>query len=185
LKTQIDTIRRTQNLDPLFEQKFSRVTADLKRYRIKQLRNVGESNLELLTEYLNSKIREGNLKPATRASTIDRLFRLSLHHRQKSFRQMTTEDVYSYIDTIRRTESDDPLHKWIGSYNLSVTKIISFFKWLYEPDAHSTKRHVPSFLSNLKCLKRKEKTTLSPKDLWTHEEDLLFLKYCPDKRLRL
>ena len=91
---------------------------------------------------------------------------------------MTTEDIFSYLDSLRRTESIDPMHRWTGTYNLSLVKIIAFFKWLYEPDTHSQNRVIPSFLTNLRCLKRKEKTTCCAKDLWTQEEDLLFLKYC-------
>jgi integrase len=130
-------------------------------------------------------MREGHLKPSSRANTIDRLSRLSICHNNKSFREMTTEDIYSYLDTIRKTESLDPLHKWIGTYNLSVIKIIAFFKWLYQPEFHSQERQVPQFLTNLRCLKRKERTTCCAKELWTQEEDQLFLKYCPDKRLKL
>jgi integrase len=169
----------------IHDKKFYQVTSDLKRYRISQLKGLGEINSSLVTEHLYSRMREGNLKPATRASTIDRLCRLSLFHKNKSFSEMTTEDIFSYLDTLRRTEAEDPMHKWIGTYNLSTVKITSFFKWLYEPDIHSKNRDIPSFLSNLKCMKRKEKTTCCAKDLWTHQEDHLFLKYCPDKRLRL
>ena len=144
-----------------------------------------EPNSKLVIDYLNSRMREGHLKPASRANTIDRLSRLSDFHKNKSFGEMTTEEIFSYLDSIRRAETEDPLHRWIGTYNLSIVKIISFFKWLYEPDTHSSNRKTPEFLTNIKCLKRKEKTTCCAKDLWTQEEDSLFLKYCPDKRLRL
>jgi integrase len=175
----------TTTLEMVFDKKFHQVTADLKNFRITQLNKMGETNLTLVTEFLYSKMREGNLKPASRETTIDRLSRLSVFHKNKSFREMTTDDIFSYLDTVRRNENDDPLHKWIGTYNISVIQIISFLKWLYEPDTHSKDRHTPTFLNTVKCLKRKEKTTCCARDLWTHEEDLLFLKYCPDKRLRL
>jgi len=171
--------------DPIFDKKLHQVSADLKQYRINQLNKMEQTNSTLLVDYLYSRMREGNLKPSSRANTIDRLSRLSIFHKNKSFREMTTEDIFPYLDTVRRTESDDPMHRWIGTYNLSVIKLIAFFKWLYEPDTHSTNRQVPIFLNSVKCLKRKEKTTCCAKDLWTYEEDLLFLKYCPDKRLRL
>ena len=129
------------------ESRFHLVTPDLKRYRIRQLNSM-EDNAKLVIEYLNSRIREGNLKPATRANTIDRLSRLSIFHKNKSFREMTTEDIFSYLDSLRRPESIDPMHKWIGTYNLSLVKIIPFFKWLYEPDTHSSNRKTPEFLAN-------------------------------------
>jgi hypothetical protein len=74
-------------------------------------------------------MREGNLKPASRANTIDRISRLSLFNKNKSFREMTTEDILSYLDTLRRTERDDPMHRWISTYNLSVVKIIHFISF--------------------------------------------------------
>ena len=37
---------------------------------------------------------------------------------------------------------------------------------------------------NIASFKRKEQSTYKPTDLWTEEDDLLFLKYCPNKRDR-
>lgn len=39
-------------------------------------------------------------------------------------------------------------------------------------------------LENIPGLKRKEKSIYKPSDLWTSQDDLLFLKYCPSKRDR-
>ena len=33
-------------------------------------------------------------------------------------------------------------------------------------------------------LKRKEQSIYKPDDLWTPEDDQIFLKYCPDKRIQ-
>jgi hypothetical protein len=71
--------------DPLFDKKFYQVTADLKQYRINQLKNMEQPNSALVTEYLYSKMREENLKPASRANTIDRLSRLSVFHKNPSY----------------------------------------------------------------------------------------------------
>jgi hypothetical protein len=38
---------------------------------------------------------------------------------------------------------------------------------------------------NISKLKRKETSTYKPSDLWTQQDDLLFLKYCPTKQERL
>jgi integrase len=37
-------------------------------------------------------------------------------------------------------------------------------------------------VENIAQLKRKEKSIYKPSDLWTQQDDLLFLKYCPSKR---
>ena len=43
-------------------------------------------------------------------------------HNNKPFNEITQEDIFSYLDTIRKTENEDPLHRWIGTYNISVIK---------------------------------------------------------------
>ena len=57
-----------------------------------------------------------------------------------------------------------------------------FFKWLYYPDIEPDKRSKPVVIENIPKLKRKEKSIYKPSDLWTQQDDLLFLKYCPIKR---
>ena len=187
MKTAVNRATADQQLsivqDHLYDKKLFQVTADLKHYRVSQLKRMDKNSFPVV-EFLYAKMREGNLKPASRASTIDRLCQISLFHNNKPFNEITQEDIFSYLDTIRKTENEDPLHKWVGTYNISIIKIISFFRWLYQPSLHSNDRSTPEFLNNLRCIKRKEKTTVSGKDLWTTEEDALFLKYCPDKRLR-
>ena len=61
--------------DPIFDKKLHQVSADLKQYRINQLNKMEQTNSTLLVDYLYSRMREGNLKPASRATTIDRLSR--------------------------------------------------------------------------------------------------------------
>jgi integrase len=74
------------------------------------------------------------------------------------------------------------MHKWIGTYNLFRIYLLRFFKWLYYQDIEPDKRPKPSVVENLARLKRKEKSIYKPSDLWTQQDDLLFLKYCPSKR---
>jgi hypothetical protein len=49
-----------------------------------------------------------------------------------------------------------------------------------EPD----ERPKPPVVENIQQLKRKEKSIYKPTDMWTSEDDLLFLKYCPSKRMK-
>jgi integrase len=64
--------------------------------------------------------------------------------------------------------------------------ISKFFRWLYnysnEPD--STKWITPSCIQGIKQLPRKEKSPYKHFDMWTNEEHVVFLKYCPEKRDR-
>jgi len=53
--------------------------------------------------------------------------------KKKQFADMmeSKDDVLLYLDSCRKSENDDPLHKWIGSYNTKRIVLIRFFKWLY------------------------------------------------------
>src|SRR5919199_703677 len=102
----------------------------------------------------------------------------------KSFKEITRKDLLSFLDSYRKAENVDPLHKWIGTYNLFRMQLMRFFKWLYYPDVEQKKRLKPSVIENIPQLKRKEKSIYKPTDLWTPEDDALFLKYCPNPRER-
>ncbi|HET7149164.1 MAG TPA: site-specific integrase [Candidatus Nitrosopolaris sp.] len=102
----------------------------------------------------------------------------------KLFKEVTREDILLFLNSFRKIESVDPLHKWVGTYNTYRVKLMRFFKWLYSPDIEQKKRPTPSIIQNVPQLKRKEKSIYKPTDLWTPEDDSLFLKYCPNARDR-
>jgi integrase len=60
--------------------------------------------------------------------------------------------------------------------------LFRFVKWLYAPNVEYKKRTAPPILENIPHLKRKEISNYKPSDLWTQEDDLLFLKFCPSLR---
>jgi hypothetical protein len=62
--------------------------------------------------------------------------------------------------------------------------IKKFFKWVYTPALELKQRPKPQIIQNIPSLKRKEISIYKPSDLWTLEDDLLFLKWCPNKRDR-
>jgi integrase len=111
---------------------------------------------------------------------------------QKRFIDMTRDDVLSYLDNCCKPENEDPLHKWIGSYNSKLVVLPRFFKWLHYPNVEDPKRRnqLPALESKSDCimgikrLKRKEISCYKPSDLWTQEDDLLFLTWVTNKRDR-
>jgi integrase len=94
----------------------------------------------------------------------------------KPVKQLGREDVLAFLDSFRKPESSDPLHKWIGTYNLYRVHLLRFFKWLHSPDIEQSKR--PKFIENI------PQPIYKPTDLWTAQDDLLFLKYSPSKRMK-
>lgn len=111
---------------------------------------------------------------------------------EKQFKDMTKEDIIFYLDNNRKSESEDPLHRWIGSYNIKLVTIIRFFKWLYYPNIDTSKKRSelsalerkPECIMGIRQIKRKEISCYKPSDLWSQEDDLLFLKWATNKRDR-
>jgi hypothetical protein len=59
----------------------------------------------------------------------------------------------------------------IGTYNLRLTIINKFFKWLYNPDEPISKnRKTPACMIGLKKLPRKIQSRYNPSDIWDPKE---------------
>jgi integrase len=148
----------------------------------------GRENAMTICDYISSLKSEINPSDHYRRDTIMLLCNLSTFFNKnanaKSFKEITRQDLFSFLDSYRKPESADPLHKWIGTYNTYRMQLMRFFKWLYYPDIEQKKRLKPSVIENIPQLKRKEKSIYKPTDLWTAEDDALFLKYCPNPRDR-
>ena len=113
---------------------------------------------------------------------ISVLKKLSLLAGHKPFNEMSRQDVLICLNSLKETEEADPSHKWISSYNLHLTVIIRFFKWIYYPELSKNRRKKPAVLENIEYFKRKEESSYKPTDLWTVEDDELFYKYCQNER---
>src|SRR5215204_4119624 len=128
---------------------------------------------------------EINLSDNYRKLNIYALYRISrFFNNRKSYKELVREDLLQFLDSFRKTEASDSLHKWIGTYNIYRVLFIRFFKWLYYPNIEQKKRPKSSVIENIALLKRREQSIYKPSDLWTIEDDLLFLKYCPSARER-
>ena len=151
--------------------------------QILKLRN--QDNALTIAKYLLSMKHEINPSDNYRKSTIKTLASLSnFYDKNKPFSQITRDDLLSFLSSFRKSEPIDPLHQWIGTYNHYIIIISRFFKWLYYPNIPPNERQKPELIENLKQLKRKEKSIYKPTDLWTQEDDQLFLKYCNSTRER-
>lgn len=134
---------------------------------------------------------EVNISDNYRGTVIKTLCLLSSYHNHADFRKLTRDDLLAFLDSRRKGESDDPKHSWIGTYNLYRAIILRFFKWLHYPNVNQDERPKPPCVENIRHLKRKEISIkrkeisiYNPADLWTADDDILFLKYCPSKRDR-
>jgi integrase/recombinase XerD len=160
---------------------------------LKDRKRLSKENALVVAEYILSMKREVNPRLSYIRSTIQFLSELSrVVGLEKPFKNMTRdEDIIRYLDTYRKPENEDPLHKWIGSYNTKRITLMRFFKWLYYPDIEpetrnklSSSEKKPECIMGISKLRRKEKSCYKPSDLWTQEDDLLFLKWVTNKRDR-
>jgi len=145
--------------------------------------DIQTQNQKIIKDYIEARKTETNLATSTQKVTSYTLNRFS-RHEKKYFKDITRDGLLSFLNSLRKSETQDPNHKWIGTYNHCLIIISTFFKWLYNPQVGPNEREKPDVLLNIKQLTRKETLTYKPTDMWTQEDDLLFLKYCPSKRDR-
>lgn len=99
---------------------------------------------------------EVNPSERYRIDTIFKLKQLAKFHNPKSFGDMTRRDLVDFLDRLRKPEQVDPLHKWIGSYEISCIVLSRFFKWLHYPDVvPHNKRPKPAVVENIPKIKRR------------------------------
>jgi integrase len=139
-----------------------------------------ETNTATITKYLKALEVEVNPSKSYQIITHKVLTNLSQFH-GKSFTNTNREDILSYLNSLRNT---DKMHSWIGTYNLHLVILIRFFKWIYNPNLEPKQRTKPQVVQNIPQLKRKEVSIYKPSDLWSIEDDAVFLKYCPSVRDR-
>ncbi len=168
----------------LFERKIDDVTSGLIPYFRKLLYKISKENAWTIANYIASMRTEVNLSDHYRLDIIHELTNFSIFCNHKSFRQLTRDEILAFLDSFRKPENVDPLHKWIGTYNIYRIYLTRFFKWLYYSDIEPYKRPKPEVIENISMLKRKEQSIYKPTDLWTEEDDVLFLRYCPSKRMK-
>jgi integrase len=159
-------------------------TAGLSHHFFKLINDQSKQNAYTISEYVIAMNSEINPSASHREGQLKILCYLSDFHNQRPYSKMTRNDIMQYLDGHRRPEESDPLHKWIGTYNLRRAYLLRFFKWLYHPEMEPSKRPIPDVVKNIPSFKRKEQSIYKPTDLWTEQDDALFLKYCPNKRDR-
>lgn len=145
--------------------------------------DIKRQNESTINDYFEAKKTETNLAYNTQLVMKNTLTRFS-NYVKKNFKDLTREDIIRFLDSMRKPESEDPTHKWIGTYNNYLITLGTFLRWLYYPNLDPKERPRPDVLLNIKQLRRKEKSAYKPTDMWSQEDDLLFLKYCPSKRDR-
>ena len=143
-------------------------------------------NAKLLSEFLITELDSQNLKLSTLLSHLHIIHFFSRYLQYKDFEKITKNDIVEYLNSLRKTELDNPTHKWVGTRNTRQMVLSKFFRWLYNQykgnESDQKKWITPECMQGVKQFTRKEKSAYKPSDIWTDEDHALFLKYCPEKR---
>ena len=172
--------------DPNFDRKLDIITAGakpfIKEHLIHKISN--SENSKTIVAYIIAMQTEVSPSQTYRIDTINKLTHFAVFHNPKRFKDMTRQDIIDFLDSLRKPETIDTLHKWVGTHETYRIVLLRFFRWLYCPDIEPKKRPRPAVMENIPKIKRKEVSIYKPTDLWTEEDDALFYKYVPYPRDR-
>jgi site-specific recombinase XerD len=79
--------------------------------------DIQAQNQKIITDYFEARKTEANLASSTQVVMSDNLNRFS-RYINKNFKDVTRHDIILFLNSVRKTETQDPTHKWIGTYNL-------------------------------------------------------------------
>lgn len=172
-------------------QRITEATSGLNNHYFTMMaKRLSASNADLLARFVILNRKKGIIANNTIKMYIDGVVYLENYHKHKDLDKMDRNDIVAFLDSYYKPETADPLHKWINTYNIRLKTIFKFFRWLNNLKHDrlvaitTTERMVPPIMMGIKRLKRKEKSSYQARDLWTHEDDAVFLKYCEDSRLK-
>jgi integrase len=179
-----------QQLNQIFgdlQNKQQGVPNDRTRECSRRILKLGNGNASVLADYLMAYKRDNpGIAHSSLATNLLNLVRFA-EKVNKPFVDMKREDVLGYLDGLEKPESLDPTHRWKEFYNLFEITVTRFFKWFYHPDVDADDRPKPPIVAGLKIAKPKggkKRKRYGPGDMWTLEDNEIFLKYCPDPRIK-
>lgn len=171
--------------NPVTNRKVAMAMGGLPRYLHKRIAKLSESNKATIADFILDFITNLNPRVNTKINRVQHLIYIVEHYGGKALRDITKEELHSYLQSHRRSLDDDPEERWISTYNGKAATFQLFYKWLYYPDMKASERPKPDFISNLVFYRRAEATSVKAEHLWTLEEDAVFLKYCPNPLVSL
>jgi integrase len=156
------------------------------RSLFKNLSIKNRDNAKTLYDFLETEHNLQNVKLSTILTHIKAICLFNEYLSYKDFEKIAKEDIIYYLNSLRKKESDDQTHKWIGTYNTRQMVLSKFFRWFYNRNQNNESDHgkciTPACMQGIKQLLRKETSPYKPSDIWSNEDQALFLKYCPEKR---
>jgi hypothetical protein len=113
-----DSKNSSDDNDVLFDRKIEIASEGLISCYYRCFYKMPLKNALTLAAYVISMKSEINLSNNYRREVIQKLSRLSIYHGKTLLKDMTREQILDFLDHLRKPEASDPLHKWIGTYNI-------------------------------------------------------------------
>ena len=158
------------------------ISKNQKNYIKKILDNLLENsndNASIICDYIISEQNEINIKESTKEGKIKVLLDLLKFLNYKSLKAITKNDLLLYLNKYRKTDDEDPTHKWIGTWNNRHMILLKFFRWLFDSDNPDIKnRKTPQCMLGVKRLTKKEIRDIYPQ-ICGQPENVKFFKISP------
>lgn len=94
------------------------------------------------------------------------------HIGNKAFRNITRDDVLSFLDKRKKSVDVDPEKKWIVTWNGYLSRLLGFYRWMYNNNNEQDRENwvTPEIFSSIKRKKNKRISSYNPTDVWNIEE---------------
>ena len=114
----MQSLKGISESDSLLDIKIERICAGLQPSFANKLKSLAvKDNIIAIIDYVNSMMTEINLSSNYRKDVI-RLLTLFSELYGKSFKEITRNDIISFSESYCKTETQDPVHKCIATYNI-------------------------------------------------------------------
>ena len=112
----------------------------------KYMASANIQNANILYDFLMMEQNHTNVRLSTRLSYIKVICLFIRYLSYKDFIKITKNDIIDYLNSLKRSESDDLTHKWINTYNTRQAIFSKFFRWLYNQDESDHKKEKRLFV---------------------------------------
>lgn len=130
-------------------------------------------NRGILQDFANYMEYDRCLKELRIYHVLDFMRRYDRELKGKDFRTVTKADNQAFLLRNKKSEDEDPTHRWMSTYNEYRAMLMSFYRWLYNKDKDPHDWVTPDCI-RVKRLKRVEDSPYTENDTWT-QEDVLFV----------
>lgn len=87
----------------------------------RSLLGISERNSIYIIDFVINELRkENNASLNYVRMNVYAIVDLVNHCKKSDLRKFTRENVISYLDSLKKTETQDPMHKWIGTHTSSL-----------------------------------------------------------------